>query len=235
MSRGSARIKQTSALGGQYHWISEFAPRSQQKVLSFVVGWLCTLGWQSGTAIGCFLAATEIQGLIVLNNDDYVYERWHGTLLTIAVVCFVACFNTFFSKHLPMIERLVLCLHVGGFICILVPLWVLGPRGNSHEIWTVFEDGGGWGSSMPPVKPPASPATSSLGGSKADKPFQCSRPCHARWFNYTRHRIPRRGCRCPYGRRIEECFENSAQSHGLDVNCQWKPGFHHAHVDNRRS
>jgi hypothetical protein len=45
------------------------------------------------------------------------------------------------------VEAMVLCLHVGGFICILVPLWVLGPRGNSHEIWTVFEDGGGWGSS----------------------------------------------------------------------------------------
>lgn len=142
------KLNTLPALGGQYHWISEFAPQSQQKVLSFVVGWLCTLGWQSGTAIGCFLAATEIQGLIVLNNGDYVYERWHGTLLTIAVVCFVASFNTFFVKHLPMVERLVLCLHVGGFICILVPLWVLGPRGNSHEIWTVFEDGGGWGSSM---------------------------------------------------------------------------------------
>src|SRR5438876_758744 len=135
-------------IGGQYHWISEFAPRSQQKVLSFVVGWLCTLGWQSGVAIGSFLAAIEIQGLVVLNNDSYVYERWHGTLLAIAIVLFVAFFNTFLAKHLPLVEAMVLCLHVGGFICILVPLWVLGPRVNSHEIWTVFEDGGGWGSSM---------------------------------------------------------------------------------------
>ncbi|EXJ77510.1 hypothetical protein A1O3_09737 [Capronia epimyces CBS 606.96] len=132
--------------GGQYHWISEFAPRSQQKLLSFVVGWLCTLGWQSGVSIGCFLAATEIQGLIVLNHDSYVYERWHGTLLTIAIVLFVAFFNTFLAKHLPLVEGLVLCLHIGGFVCILVPLWVLGPRGNSHEIWTAFEDGGGWNS-----------------------------------------------------------------------------------------
>ncbi|KIV95884.1 hypothetical protein PV10_03485 [Exophiala mesophila] len=132
--------------GGQYHWISEFAPRSYQKGLSFLVGWLCSLGWQSGVSIGCFLAATEIQGLIVLNNDDYVYERWHGTLLTIAVVLFVAFFNTFLAQHLPLVEGLVLCLHLGGFICILVPLWVLGPRGDSHEIWTTFSDEGGWGS-----------------------------------------------------------------------------------------
>ena len=75
-------------------------PRSRQKLLSFVVGWLCTLGWQSGVAIGSFLAAIEIQGLVVLNNDSYVYERWHGTLLTIAIVLFVAFFNTFLAKHL---------------------------------------------------------------------------------------------------------------------------------------
>lgn len=107
-----------------------------------------TLGWQSGSAIGCFLAATEIQGLIVLNHEDtYVYKRWHGTLLTIAIVLFNALFTTFFAKYFPLVERMVLGLHLGGFVCILVPLWVLGPRGNSHDIWTVFEDGGGWGSS----------------------------------------------------------------------------------------
>lgn len=134
-------------LGGQYHWISEFAPRSQQKILSYFIGWLCTLGWQSGVAIGSFLAATQVQGLIVLNNPDYVFERWHGTLLTIAMVLFVFVFNTFLAKHLPLVEGLVLCLHLGGFVAILVPLWVLGPRGNSEQIWTEFSNGGGWPSS----------------------------------------------------------------------------------------
>ena len=83
--------------GGQYHWISEFSPRSAQKALSFFVGWLCVLGWQCGVAIGCFLAGTQIQGLIVLNNDNYVPERWHGTLLTIGIILFVA-----FVSSLPL-------------------------------------------------------------------------------------------------------------------------------------
>ncbi|KAK5104774.1 hypothetical protein LTS08_002666 [Lithohypha guttulata] len=132
--------------GGQYHWISEFAPRRAQKVLSYFIGWLCTLGWQSGVAIGCFLAGTQIQGLIILNDDSYVYARWHGTLLTMAMALFVFVFNTFLARHLPLIEGLVLCLHLGGFVAILVPLWVLGPRGNSHEIWTKFDNLGGWDS-----------------------------------------------------------------------------------------
>lgn len=29
--------------GGQYHWVSEFAPKSAQRELSYVVGWLCVL------------------------------------------------------------------------------------------------------------------------------------------------------------------------------------------------
>ena len=34
--------------GGQYHWVSEFAPPSTQKILSYVIGWFCVLGWQAG-------------------------------------------------------------------------------------------------------------------------------------------------------------------------------------------
>jgi hypothetical protein len=28
-------------------WVSEFAPRSQSKFLSYTVGWLAALGWQA--------------------------------------------------------------------------------------------------------------------------------------------------------------------------------------------
>ena len=28
--------------GGQYHWVSEFAPRSTQKPLSYITGWSVT-------------------------------------------------------------------------------------------------------------------------------------------------------------------------------------------------
>jgi choline transport protein len=41
---------------------------------------------------------------------------------------------------------LILCLHIGGFVAILVPLWVLGPKGESDFVWTTFLDEGQWGS-----------------------------------------------------------------------------------------
>ena len=85
---------------GQYHWVSEFAPPNVQKFLSYIVGWLTFTGWQSAiTAIGSIVAGT-IQGLIALKNPDYVWERWHTTLLTIAVVAFCVFINIFVARQI---------------------------------------------------------------------------------------------------------------------------------------
>lgn len=111
-----------------------------------MIGWLCVLGWQAATASGCYLAGTEIQGLIVLNYPDYVYQRWHGTLLATAVVMFCAFFNIFLAKRLPLVEGLVLILHVLGFFAIMIPLWVFSPRSDASTVFTQFNDDGGWGS-----------------------------------------------------------------------------------------
>ncbi len=105
--------------------MSEFAPKSAQKFLSYIVGWLCVLGWQVGNTSIAFLVAGQIQGLIILNNDTYVPQRWHGTMLVIAINTFSQAFNTFLARKLPLVEGIVLVLHIFGFFAILVPLLVL--------------------------------------------------------------------------------------------------------------
>lgn len=130
--------------GGQYHWVSEFAAPSVQKFISYMTGWLCVLGWQAGSAAGCYLAGTEIQALIILNNPTYVPERWHGSLLAIALVCVSLFINTILAKILPTIQATILVLHVCGFIAILVPLWVLSPHAPADQVFTHFNDGGDW-------------------------------------------------------------------------------------------
>ncbi|TKA81744.1 hypothetical protein B0A55_01124 [Friedmanniomyces simplex] len=84
------------------------------------------------------------RGLIVLNNPDYIFQRWHGTLLVIAIVAFAVLFNTVFAKHLPVIEGLVLILHLLGFFGVLIPLWVLSPRNTAGVVFTRFDNLGGW-------------------------------------------------------------------------------------------
>ncbi|KAM3519991.1 hypothetical protein NHJ13051_007137 [Beauveria bassiana] len=132
--------------GGQYHWVSEFAPPRHQKLLSYLIGWMCVLGWQTSCASSAFIAGTQIQGLLVLNRPDYVPQPWHGTLLAVAVAAFSVLFNTLLARKLPLVEALVLIIHVFGFFGILVALWVLSPRADAAAVFTEFSDGGGWGS-----------------------------------------------------------------------------------------
>ena len=132
--------------GGQYHWVSEFAPPRLQKLLSYLSGWTIAIGWQLYLASVCFLVGTIIQGLIVLNDPGYGYERWHGTLLAIATVVFCIAFNTTFASKLPMIEFGILFLHVGGFFGIMITLWVMAPKADAHTALLQFVNQGGWSS-----------------------------------------------------------------------------------------
>lgn len=103
------------------------------------------LGWQTGIASIAYLAGTQIQGLIILNNPAYVPERWHGTLLVIAVATFSIVFNTLLARKLPLIEGIVLVLHIFGFFAIFITLWVLAPRSKPSEVFGQFQDNAGWG------------------------------------------------------------------------------------------
>ena len=48
-------------------------------------------------------------------------------------------------KKLPLVEGIVLVIHVFGFFAVLITLWVLGPVGNAQEVFTTFNDYGDWG------------------------------------------------------------------------------------------
>ena len=109
-----------------------------------MVGWICMLGWQAGLLSVGFVVGTVIQGLIVLNNPSYVFERWHGTLLVWAITGFCVIFNTLLAKRLPAIEGVVLIIHMAGLFAVIVPLWILSPRATANEALMTFSNGGGW-------------------------------------------------------------------------------------------
>lgn len=93
----------------------------------------------------CFIVGTAIQGLIVLDNlDTYVFERWHGTLLTIAIVAFCILFNTFLANKLPLVESMVLIIHILGFFAVLIPLWVLARPHSVTSVFSEFTNYAGW-------------------------------------------------------------------------------------------
>ncbi|KAL8671415.1 MAG: hypothetical protein Q9168_004088 [Polycauliona sp. 1 TL-2023] len=132
--------------GGQYHWVSEFSPRSCQKYLSYITGWLLAIGWQ-GSIVGLsFVAGTIVQGLITLHNPSYAPQQWHGTLLVVAAVVIAISCNVFLSKNLPMAEIPILILHVVGLFAVIIPLLAMAPKNDARTALLVVSNDGGWSS-----------------------------------------------------------------------------------------
>lgn len=57
--------------GGQYHWVSEFAPAHLQRPLSYAVGWLCALGWQAAMPTVAYIGGGQLLALISICDSSY--------------------------------------------------------------------------------------------------------------------------------------------------------------------
>ncbi|KAJ5735244.1 uncharacterized protein N7483_000369 [Penicillium malachiteum] len=131
--------------GGQYHWVSEFSSPRYQKFMSYITGWMSVLAWQAGTASGSFLTGTIIQGLISVRNPDYNAEGWQGTLLVFAMVLVIYVFNVYASDLMPILNNLLMILHILSWAIILIVLWAMAPHRSAEEVFvTGWESYGGW-------------------------------------------------------------------------------------------
>lgn len=154
---------------GQYHWVFMLAPRNSRVLLSYLTGmcplsrrnlpnaaignginlkgWLSVAVWQSIVAMGGILTATLIQGLLVLNYpDEYVPQGWQGTLLIWATIILSFVVNSVLGRWLPKIEGFILYFHVLGFFAIIIPLLYLSERVEAVEVFTTWNNDGGWAS-----------------------------------------------------------------------------------------
>lgn len=125
-----------------------------------LVGWLTAIGWQFYAASVCFLIGTIVQGLIVLNQPEtYVFERWHGTLMAIAVVFISILFNTVLASRLPVLGRrqrlhrdlanmnaegVIMVVHVLGLFAIVGAIWATALIGKASVVLFDFTNSGGW-------------------------------------------------------------------------------------------
>lgn len=135
------------------------------------------------------MVGSIIQGLIALNVENYVWHAWHGTLLTIAVITFSIVFNTALAVKLPLIEGVVLILHLAGLFAIIIPLWVMAPRANAHDALLVFTNYGGWSSTgLSAMIGLTTPMSVMIGYGKSP-PNSCRSA-----ISVSRHRLAYNGC-----------------------------------------
>ncbi|TKA56319.1 hypothetical protein B0A55_13195, partial [Friedmanniomyces simplex] len=132
--------------GGQYHWVSEIAPRRVQKPLSYAVGWMALLGWQVGMPAVAYIFAQQILALITVCDPTYVIQGYQGALMTIASATSSIALSVFVMQKLTLAEGLAVVVHCFGFVAFLAILWVMGPKAGGYETFFNFQDQNEWGS-----------------------------------------------------------------------------------------
>ena len=78
--------------------------------------------------------------------ESYNAQGWHGTLLIWSATILAFTVNSVLGRWLPKIEGFILYLHVFGFFAILVPLLHLAKRVTAREVFTQWNNDGGWSS-----------------------------------------------------------------------------------------
>ncbi|KAJ5752513.1 hypothetical protein N7520_009430 [Penicillium odoratum] len=130
--------------GGQYYWVYMLAPMRWKKVCSYLIGWLTSMAWIATVATETIFLGTMIEGLVTLNNPEFVQQRWQNTLLAWASVACTFFINVVIPSILPRFEIVILVLHLAGFIGITATLLALSPKKSAHFVFQTSLNEGGW-------------------------------------------------------------------------------------------
>lgn len=131
--------------GGQYHWVSEFAPAGWQKEASYAAGWMSSLGWIASLAGGTYVCADLVQVAVNLVWVDFVMSAWQLFLIILALLLITIVLNTLGARVLPAFEVASLIGHTVGFVVFVGVLWgMCRPLNEGREVFLGFENGSGW-------------------------------------------------------------------------------------------
>ncbi|KAH8788404.1 amino acid transporter [Diaporthe sp. PMI_573] len=129
--------------GGQYHWVSEFSPKSIQKISSYASGWLSALCWQSFVSADCIFTAQLLMAAVSTGNPSFSPELWQTSLLAMLIAVMVTSLNIWCSNRLPVIENCFIFLHIACFVIVMVTLGVTNQKTPARQVFLEFTDNGG--------------------------------------------------------------------------------------------
>lgn len=135
----------TPLAGAQYHWTAALAPPRVQAFSTWIQGWITVFGWQASTTSICYLVASQIQSMVLLNDSGYIPKQWHGTLIMWAIILGSGLVNIYGIKIMPALQMMGGILHITLFIALVVPIILLSRRSTSQFVFTeLFTAEGGW-------------------------------------------------------------------------------------------
>jgi choline transport protein len=89
-----------------------------------------------------------IQGLAIANSPTYTPERWHITLIILAMLIVEGLMNMFTFWLIPWIELIAGILHVALFVVFVVVLVALAPRHSADFVFFDRATASGWNNSF---------------------------------------------------------------------------------------
>ncbi|OAL02849.1 amino acid transporter [Phaeosphaeriaceae sp. SRC1lsM3a] len=133
-------------VGAQYRWSANLAPAAP-RFWGLLQGWITTAAWCFACSGPPSILANMITSLAIFNNENYVPERWHTSLIMIAVMVVPFTFNLWFRKVIDAFEMIGGLLHVGLFIVFIIVLIVFGPKSDPDFVFkTLTWEESGWNS-----------------------------------------------------------------------------------------
>ena len=105
-----------------------------------------SLSWQAGSASGPFLIGTLIQTMAKVSHPSYSAPAWQGVLMVFGVTAIVYILNVWGSRAMPLIQNIMLFVHIFAMVTFFVIFWVLSPRLSASAVFTEFSNTGGWSS-----------------------------------------------------------------------------------------
>ncbi|KAF1954363.1 amino acid transporter [Byssothecium circinans] len=131
-------------VGAQYRWSANLAP-SAKRFWGLLQGWITTAAWCFACGGPPSILANIITSLAIFNNENYVPQRWHTSLVMIATMIVPFVFNLWFRKLLDSFEITGGILHIVLFIVFIVVLVVFGPRNSPDFVFkTLLWEDSGW-------------------------------------------------------------------------------------------
>ena len=109
-------------------------------------GWSSALGWVTGCPSAAQLTSTLVQGLVLLRNPDASVDAlWQTTLFIMLFLTAACAFNVFCARQLPVTEGIFMVVHIVGFFVFMIVLWATSEHAPARQVFTEFQDNGGWG------------------------------------------------------------------------------------------
>jgi len=75
-----------------------------------------------------------------------INSQWFPTSISIFMICVRGILNDRLTKKLPLLQSIMLFVHIAGFVAAIATLWATSPRESVQDTLFNSTNGGGWSS-----------------------------------------------------------------------------------------